>query len=166
MTAKLHLRPITVTKALAFNASTHRRLPKLQGGMWACAVKTTDVLGVAIVGRPTARILDNGSRLQVLRCAVIEGTPNACSMLYGACGRAAKAIGASDCFTYTHDDESGISLKAAGWVEDPSFQSKGGQWSRPSRERGETVEPGAKRRWWAPWSEYLKQFSATPQEAA
>lgn len=155
----LHLRPITVKAALAFNASTHRRLPRLQGGMWACAIEAAEILGVAIVGRPTARMLDNGYRLQVLRCAVIEGTPNGCSMLYGACGRAAKSIGAMDCFTYTHDDETGVSLRAAGWIKDPAFASKGGEWSRPSRERGATIEPGDKCRWWAPWSQYLKQFT-------
>lgn len=73
-------------------------------------------------------------------------------MLYAACARIAKIMGAVDCFTYIHDDESGVSLRAAGWVEDHSFRSEGGEWSRPSRPRAPTKEPGGKRRFLAPWS--------------
>ncbi len=152
----LHLRPLPLVRALQFCADYHRRLPKLQGGMWAVGVEADGELrGVAIVGRPTARLLDTGSRLQVLRVAVIEGTRNACSALYGATARAARSMGATDLFTYIHDDESGVSLRAAGWVEDSGFRSRGGQWSRPSRPRGPTPEPGPKRRFFAPWSAML-----------
>lgn len=153
----LSLRPYPVKHALPFCERVHRRLPKLQGAMWAIGCFLGDDLrGVAIVGRPTARMLDDGRRLQVLRVAVIEGTRNACSMLYGASSRAAKAMGAVSCFTYIHDDESGVSLRAAGWIEDTNFESAGGEWTRPSRERPKTVEPGAKRRFWAPWSEDIR----------
>lgn len=149
----IRLRPYPVKHAIQFVREVHRRLPSLQGGMWSVALHNAEgIRGVAIVGRPNARVLDNGERLQVLRVAVIPGTANGCSMLYGSCSRAARAMGASDLFTYIHDDETGVSLKAAGWVEDTEFSSDGGQWSRPSRERPETAEPGKKRRYWAPWS--------------
>jgi hypothetical protein len=152
----MRLRPVPVKVALRFNLKTHRRLPRLQGGMWAVAIERRAILGVAIVGRPTARRLDNGRRLQVLRCAVREGVPNGCSMLYGAVARSAKAMGATDCFTYTHADETGISLKASGWIEDTEFHSKGGaEWgSRPNRR---TVDPNPKRRFFAPWSEMIQR---------
>lgn len=152
----LRLRPYPIKRALPFVRAVHRRLPTILGGMWSIAVQDgADVRGVAVVGRPNARVLDDGERLQVLRVAVIVGTPNGCSMLYGACSRAARSMGASDLFTYIHDDESGVSLKAAGWVEDVEFESDGGLWGRSTRER-ETVEPGRKRRFWAPWSAYVK----------
>lgn len=154
----LALRPYPVKHALPFCELVHRRLPRLQGAMWAIGCwRERELRGVAIVGRPTARMLDDGARLQVLRVAVIEGTHNACSMLYGAAARAAKAMGASSCFTYIHDDETGVSLRAAGWVEDEDFDSAGGEWSRPSRTRPATVEPGPKRRFWAPWSADVKR---------
>lgn len=157
----MRLRPIPVKRALLFNAATHRRLPALQGGMWAVAIEDAEMLlGVAIVGRPTARMLDDGKRLQVLRCAVIEGVYNGCSMLYGACSRAARAMNATDLFTYIHDDETGVSLRASGWIEDAEFESNGGEWSRPSRKRSKTVEPGAKRRFFAPWSELIRMKKA------
>lgn len=154
----MKLRPYPIKRALPFVRAVHRRLPALQGGMWSVAIHAEgEVRGVAVVGRPNARRLDNGHRLQVLRVAVIVGTPNGCSMLYGSCSRAARSMGSTDLFTYIHDDESGISLKAAGWVEDCDFESDGGEWSRASRPRKETQEPGHKRRFWAPWSEWLRQ---------
>lgn len=160
----MNLRPITVTAALKFNLETHRRLPKLQGGMWAVAVEDSEILGVAIVGRPTARMLDDGRRLQVVRCAVREGVKNGCSMLYGAVARAARAMGATDCFTYIHADETGHSLKTSGWIEDLNFKSDGGEWSRPSRPRSKTVEPEAKRRFFTAWSKMVLPSPPTAEE--
>lgn len=156
----LVVRPWTLKKALPFCARVHRRLPRLQGAMWGVRLidrRAKRVVGTAIVGRPTARHLDDGRRLQVLRVAVKEQTPNGCSMLYGSCSRAAQAMGATDLMTYIHYDESGVSLKAANWVEDESFKSNGGEWNRPSRRRAKTVEAGAKKRYFAPWSAFLKR---------
>lgn len=150
---------MTVKGALKWCREVHRRLPGLQGGMWCIQGKRDGArVGVAIVGRPTARMLDNGERLQVLRVASTEGDVSVSghkglnSMLYAACARAAFAMGATDLWTYIHDDEPGTSLKGAGWIEDPT-PAKGGEWSRPSRLRGKTVESGKKIRWFAPWSQ-------------
>ena len=46
-----------------------------------------------------------------------DGTRNANSMLYGAIWKAAKAMGYVRCITYTQADETGASLKAAGWIK-------------------------------------------------
>jgi hypothetical protein len=184
--SRLYLRPIPVKRALRWNAEVHRRLPALQGAMWAIAAirggrlerspgggdRDGNVLlpdrtvGVVIVGRPTARRLDSQeetiSALQVLRLAALEGDASksghkgANSILYGACARVSRDMGALDLFTYIHHDEDGVALKAAGWIEDKSFVSDrgshGGEWGRPSRSRKKTVEPGPKRRFCAPWS--------------
>lgn len=50
------------------------------------------VVAVAIAGRPVNRLLDDGLTLEVVRLAS-DGTRNACSMLYGATWRVAKAAG-------------------------------------------------------------------------
>ena len=134
--------------------------------MWAIAAMRGDtIVGVAIVGRPTARHLDASGladvpqpSLQVLRVATVadaaySGNKGANSILYGACARAGRAMGARDMSTYIHHDEPGTSLKASGWIEDVGFDSVGGNWGRPSRGRKAAVESGAKRRWWAPWSD-------------
>lgn len=44
-----------------------------------------------------------------------DGTRNACSMLYAAAWRAAKAMGYKRLVTYILDSENGASLRAAGW---------------------------------------------------
>ena len=73
------------------------------------------LVGVAIVGRPVSRYLDNGLTLEVNRLCT-DGTKNACSMLYAAAWRAARAMGYEKIITYTLDTESGASLRAAGWT--------------------------------------------------
>lgn len=148
--------PFPVKYARAWVKRVHRRLPDLTGAMWCIGAWVQgEMRGLAVVGRPNARMLDVAAgepinTLQVLRVAVVEGTPNACSRLYGACSRSAKGMGASGLFTYIHDDESGISLKASGWIEDRL--TDGGEWTRPSRQRRLALEAGSKRRFWAPWS--------------
>lgn len=145
----LRLRPCTVKAALPFVREVHRRLRKVQGAMWAVQVTDGEQrIGVALVGFP-ARML-NESTLAVLRVAVIEGHPNACSMLYGACSRAAKAMGAENLVTYTHGDENGASLKASNWID--CGMTDGGEHSRASRQRELAIDPLPKRRWYAPWS--------------
>lgn len=150
--APLRLRPWTVTKAKPFVAEVHRRLPKIQGAMWALAVWAGDrVVGAALVGHPARALMED--TLCVLRVAVMEGHPNACSMLYGACSRMARASGIENLVTYTHLDEHGTSLKASGWVSDGV--TDGGEHSRRTRPRARAVDPKPKRRWWAPWSKRL-----------
>jgi hypothetical protein len=118
--------------------------------MWAVAVcdEADTIVGCAIVGHP-ARVW-NHDTLAVLRVAVMEGYPNACSMLYGACSRAARAMGAENLVTYTHGDEHGASLKAANWID--GGMTTGGEHSRVKRPRKAVVDSSPKRRWWAPWS--------------
>ena len=72
------------------------------------------VVGVAIVGRPVGRFLDDGWTLEVTRLCT-DGTHNACSMLYAAAWRAARAMGYRRVVTYILESETGASLKAAGW---------------------------------------------------
>ncbi len=153
---KFVVRPITVKRAdaLSFVAETHRRLPRVQGAMWAASVRdaaSMELLGVVLVGWPSrVQTRDTCEHLRVLRCAVKDGCQNACSMLYGAAWRAARALGAMRMDTHTHHDEPGTSLVAAGWVD--GGMTAGGEHSRASRRRAPAVDPLPKRRWWAPGS--------------
>jgi len=108
---------LTLPHANRFIESHHRHHAALPGGFawWAVgAVTDGRLVGVALAGRPTNRNNDDGQTVEVQRVAT-DGTRNACSILYGACARAAKAIGAARIITYTLDSESGVSLRAAGW---------------------------------------------------
>jgi len=144
---RLLLVPISLREANAFVAQHHRHHGPTRGHKFAVAVGSSDgvIRGVAIAGRPVARNLDDGVSLEVLRVCT-DGTPNACSMLYGAVRRAAVAMGypPSRIFTYTLASEPGASLRAAGWQRDAD--TKGGEWGRADRPR-ETANSGPKTRW-------------------
>ncbi|MGS2592045.1 XF1762 family protein (plasmid) [Streptomyces hebeiensis] len=104
----LHLTPVRSREARSYCAMWHRHHPPPVGQIFALGVADEHgvLRGVAVVGRPVARMLDNGQTLEVTRTAC-DGTPNANSMLYGAAWRAAKALGYTRLITYTQAGESG-----------------------------------------------------------
>jgi hypothetical protein len=126
--------PITLKDARRFIDRHHRHHRAPQGGLFAIAVADgTDIVGVAIVGRPVARGNQDAWTAEVTRLAVLEGARNACSMLYAACWRACRALGWRRLITYTLVSEPGTSLRAAGWKE--IGRVRGRSWWTPSRPR-------------------------------
>lgn len=115
MPERLEVVPVTFRQACAFVAQHHRHHQPPAGCKFAVAVANHDtIVGVALVGRPVARAFDDGRTLEVNRSCT-DGTPNANSALYGACWRAARALGYLRLITYTQAGESGASLRGAGW---------------------------------------------------
>jgi hypothetical protein len=102
------------------------------------------VRGVAMVGRPVARVLDDGLTLEVNRVAT-DGCENACSALYGAARRVGKAMGYRSMITYTREDESGVSLRASGWICDGPIRAR--SWNMPGRPRTDKTEIVKRGRW-------------------
>lgn len=130
----LRIVPVGRDQAFDFIAAWHRHHQPPQGYKFAVGVAAGDVLvGVATAGRPVARAFDDGLTLEVTRVAV-DGTAHACSALYGACWRAAKAFGYRRAVTYTQDGESGSSLRAAGWLNAATRAARTG-WDVPGRRR-------------------------------
>ena len=146
MSNRLHIIPCDLAEANAFVKAHHRHHGAVRGHKFSLAVCTDDevIHGVAIVGRPVARSLDNGLTLEVLRVAT-DGTRNACSCLYGAARRATFALGYQRLVTYVLNDEPGTSLLAAGWK--CVGEAGGGSWSRPSRPRIDKHPTQRKFRW-------------------
>lgn len=126
--------PITHKAAKAFVRRLHRHNRHTTGAILCAAVAVDGVVvGVAIAGRPVARALDDGSTLEITRVCT-DGTRNACSMLYGACRRAGKALGYAPIITYTLPEEGGASLRAAGFEQDGKAGRPSRHWgSRPGR---------------------------------
>lgn len=111
----LELIPMTLREANAFVEQHHRHHKPVVGHKFSIGVSDGEkVVGVAIVGRPVGRFLDDGWTLEVTRLCT-DGTHNACSMLYAAAWRAARAMGYRCVVTYILESETGASLKAAGW---------------------------------------------------
>ena len=111
----MRLVPVSLKAANTFVAEHHRHHKPVVGHKFSigCALDGR-LVGVAIVGRTVSRHLDNGLTLEVNRLCT-TGEKNACSMLYAAAARAAKAMGYQKIITYTLDTEPGASLRAAGW---------------------------------------------------
>ena len=97
--------------------------------------------GVAIVGRPVSRHLDDGFTAEVTRCCT-DGIRNGCSFLYAACVRIAKHMGYSRIITYILATEYGASLKASNWTRNGICG--GGCWDTPKRPRPNSVNLGKK----------------------
>lgn len=114
--SKLTVVPISLAEANAFVSRHHRHHRPVVGHKFSIGVADAEgaIRGVGIVGRPVGRYLDDGWTLEVNRVAT-DGCPNACSALYGAAWRAAKALGYRRLVTYTLASEPGTSLLAAGW---------------------------------------------------
>jgi hypothetical protein len=138
--------PLPLDEANAFVAQHHRHHGRVVGHKFSLGVSTQDgeIHGVAIVSRPVSRRLDNGLTLEITRVAT-DGAKDACSALYGACRRAAFALGYKRLVTYTLASEGGVSLKAAGYTL--VGEAGGGSWSRSSRPRVDKHPTQAKLRW-------------------
>ncbi len=138
---------IPLRRARAFVAEHHRHMPSVAGGIIALGAFVDEKLvGVGILGRPIARCTQQCEpfTVEVTRVAT-DGTRNACSFLYGAIKRVAQTLGFRRIITKTLLDESGASLRGAGWEE--YGVSAGGQWDRENRRRSRKVHGGPKRCW-------------------
>ena len=121
------VRPLTLKQANAFIKEFHRHHKKVTGHRFSLAAYDGDrVCGIAVVGRPVARALDQWRIAEVNRLAT-DGTKNACSILYAAAARAADAMGFDKIQTYTLPAEGGTSLRASGWTCEG--EAGGGDWN-------------------------------------
>ena len=155
----LRIVPIDLRSANEFVRKLHRHSRPVVGHKFAVGVEAQTrllngpewrLVGVAIVGRPVARFLDDGKSVEITRVCT-DGTRNACSMLYGAARRAARALGNRRVYTYTLPEESGASLRAAGFKLDK--EDAGGaaaMWHSRNNRKAEPVGDdlvGGKYRW-------------------
>jgi hypothetical protein len=117
----------------------------VQGGLFAVSLVDEGgaVHGVALAGNP-ARVWQGTGRIVISRVAT-DGSPNACSSLYGAICRAARHLGYLEAWTYTLPEEPGTSLRASGF--EFMGHTDGGEHDRPSRRRAPAVRPERKKRW-------------------
>ena len=130
----IDLRPVKREEARSFIREHHRHHGVPVGWLWLHGAHDDDgiLAGVCVVGRPVAKELDDGLTREVTRLAT-DGTPNACSLLYGAARRAAIAKGYRRGLTYILSSEDGASLRAAGWHH--LWTVRGRSWDTPSRPR-------------------------------
>lgn len=144
---RLRIHPLTLKEACQLVARWHRHLKRPTGGLLAIGValeNATEPCGCVIVGRPSARMLDDGWTAEVTRCCT-NGYRNAPSMLYRAAWRAVRAMGYRRLVTYTLPEEGGASLRAAGFKL--IGEAGGGKWDREQRPRVDDHPQQKKLRW-------------------
>ena len=91
------------------------------------------LIGVAILGRPCNRHIEDGKTIEIRRLAT-NGLKNACSFLLARCCELSFALGYNKIITYTLEIESGSSLKATGF--EISHKSKSsGKWRKTTQTR-------------------------------
>ena len=149
----LHIVPIDLSEANAFVYRLHRHNDPVPGAKFSIGVEDAlgTLHGVAIVGRPVAPALQRNRYACEIRRVCTDGARNACSMLYGAARRTARAMWFKEVYTYTLPEEGGASLRAAGFrLDKENAGGPAGLWhNRPRR----TVQPvgddlmGGKWRW-------------------
>ena len=134
MKKRYQVLPIIQRAAQNFIGQHHRHNKPPRGDLFRCSLWCDqELVGVLMVGRPLARMLQDGLTCEVIRLCVLDGHANACSMLYARAARVARELGYNKIITYTLITEQGGSLRASGWTRENV--SDGGQWSRDGRPR-------------------------------
>ena len=148
---KLSVIPITGHEANDFIKNFHRHNKPVRGQRFSIGASTDKLVGVAIVGRPIARLLQDGLTAEITRVCVVDTAPKGtCSFLYGRCWRIWQQMGGKRLVTYTLQEESGASLRGAGWKI--MGKNKGGGWDRKERKRDwQPIYGQLKFRWEPPY---------------
>lgn len=138
--------PMTKKAADAFVREHHRHHKPVIMDIFRVAAADAEgnIIGVAQVGHPVARMLTDGKTLEVNRLCTLGGD-NVCSFLYSRCARIAREMGYRHIITYIYATEPGTSLRAAGWTLEGI--TKGHPWDRPSRHRDSLLPLIDKQRW-------------------
>lgn len=143
--------PLTLREANDFVEQWHRHSARTSndGGKYAIGLTYSgQLVGVAIVGRPVARMLQVDGAAELLRLCTSPSAPKgSASKLYSRAKRIWQLMGGVTIHTYTLKHESGASLRGAG-IHEAAAEVKPQQWTRPSREREErALYDQPKQRW-------------------
>ena len=140
--------PIHLKQANEFVEKHHRHNKKTWGHKFSIGLQCDGkLIGVGIAGRPVARLLDNGTTLEITRVCVKPGYQNACSKVYARLKRIGQLFGYTSIKTYSLVKESQSSLRAIRAVPEARVAPHSG-WSRPGKpSRYQEVYGEPKIRW-------------------
>lgn len=150
----LELVPISLAEARRFVAEHHSHNEPTTGWKFGVGVQLADrLVAVGVAEPPRARLLDPSRRSVEITRVATDRTRMACSMVYGALCRAAKALGYRRAYTYTLEEECAACVRAAGFVYDGTTKPDD-DWNKPGRPRRTTnlfgdrlIPTGVKHRW-------------------
>lgn len=158
---RMKIVPLILREANDFVERWHRHSARTSndGGKFAIGLEYDgQLVGVAIVGRPLARMLQHrpGYPAELLRLCTSPDCPKGGgSKLYSRAKRIWQLMGGTSWHTYTLDTESGASMRGAG-LKVPAAKIKGEQWDRDKRPRDtRAIYDANKLRWDEELPEYL-----------
>lgn len=138
--ADLRIVPLVLREANDFVERWHRHSSRTSndGGKFAIGLTYRgEMVGVAIVGRPVARLLQIEGAAELLRLCTSPAAPKGSgSKLYARARRIWQLMGGTTLHTYTLQRESGATLRGVG-IHEPAAEIDGQQWTRPNRPRDE-----------------------------
>ena len=144
----IEIKPCELRDANAFIEEHHRHHKRVQGHRFSLSAWADGkMVGVATVGRPVARHGGLPSEVLEVTRLCTDGTDNACSALYAAAARVGKEMGYRRIQTYVLATEPGVTLKAAGWVNEG--EAGGGQWKHTDGKPRRTDQPTELKHKWA-----------------
>ncbi len=125
MSKYLKVIPLSLKEANNFIDKYHRHNKRCAGHKFSIGAEYQGKLvGVAIVGRPVARKLDNKLTLEINRNCVLDDAPKGtCSFLYAKAIKIWQSMGGKKIITYTLETESGSSLKAVKFNKETTVQT-------------------------------------------
>lgn len=130
--------PLVLREANNFVEQWHRHSSRTSndGGKYAIGLEHEgELVGVAIVGRPVARLLQIEGAAELLRLCVSPTAPKgANSKLYSRAKRIWQLMGGTKFHTYTLTTEGRESMRGAG-LKEPEAEVPPQQWDRKARPR-------------------------------
>lgn len=140
----MDIRPISFRVASEFINKNHRHHCATVGCKFSIGLFDGEkMVGCAVCGRPVSRFLDDGLTCEINRLCT-DGTYNACSMLYSASCRVARAMGYKRVITYILQSENGASLRASNFICEG--EAGGTHWTG-KRNKGQDIPKEMKTRW-------------------
>ena len=151
LVTRLEAVPITLQEASAYIDRHHRHNAGPKFHKFSVCLRVPgepEPVGVAVASTPKARCQMDGETLEINRCCTDPRYADVCSCLYARAIRIGRELGYRRFLTYTLPDESGSSLRAAGFQPDGIVKPSAGGWNSPSRPRDTAQYPaGEKLRW-------------------
>lgn len=151
LVTRLEAIPITLQEASSYIDRHHRHNAGPKFHKFSVCLRVPgepEPVGVAVVGTPKARHQMDGETLEINRCCTDPRYADVCSSLYARAVRIGRELGYRRFLTYTLPEESGSSLRAAGFQPDGVTRASVNGWSSPSRPRDTAQYPaGEKIRW-------------------
>ena len=151
LVTRLEAVPITLQEASAYIDRRHRHNAGPKFHKFSICLRVPgepEPVGVAVASTPKARYQMDGETLEINRCCADPRYADVCSCLYARAIRIGREMGYRRFLTYTLPEESGSSLRAAGFQPDGMTKASVNGWDSPSRHRDTAQYPaGEKIRW-------------------